>query len=117
MCSQLKGVRKTEEEELFVFERAEEDQLCDAVSLLQPFWSEFFAVSMGTRFLDAIPRQLLHPEFGAVVVPVTPLERLHCQVGSILQVPLEQIHKWIGPVAAQMNKCTNEKKMRLTEND
>ena len=34
-----------------------------------------FAMPMDKRFLDSIPRKLLHPEFTAVVIPVTPFEK------------------------------------------
>ena len=67
---------------------------------LREFLVCHFAVPMAMRCIEAMSKQLLCPAFGAVVVPVTSFWRLHCQVGSILQVPLKQIHKWMGPVVA-----------------
>ena len=70
-------------------------------STFQPEFSKcHFAIPSESRFLEAIPRQLLHPLFVSVVVPVTfYFEKLDCQVGLIHQVPENKINKWIGPAA------------------
>ena len=71
-------------------------------STFQPECSRYhFAIPSESGFLEAIPRQLLHPLFVAVAVPVTfHFEKLDCQVGLTHQVPENKINKWIGPAAA-----------------
>ena len=87
-------------------------------SASQPEFSRcHFAIPTESRFLEATPRQLLHPLFVAVAVPVTfYFEKFDCQVGLTHQVPEDKINKWIGPAVAQFNHGVNLRKGKLKKN-
>ena len=79
------------------------------------FQSEFsghhFAIPTESRFLEAIPSQLLHPLFVAVAVPVTfCFEKFDCQVGLAHQAPEGKINECVGPAAAQFKWSFNSRK-------
>ena len=89
--SQRKRIRKK-----FYIEQFRKGSVITYSSINPNFCRYHFAVPIEASFLESIPVQLLHPEFLAVVVPVTSyFEKINCQVGLIHQVPQKRISEWI----------------------
>ena len=88
--SQRKRIRKK-----FYIEHFRKGSVITYSSINPSFCRYHFAIPTEASFLESIPVQLLHPEFLAIVVPVTTyFEKINCQVGLIHQVPLKRFPEW-----------------------